>query len=72
MNRAKRSGRSIIFSEGGRDQFWYEGAVVAFLNVAMALAIYGVYSAAGWKRWEWSMNTINDPWRHCSGAAWHA
>ena len=39
-----------MFSQGGRDQFWYEGAVVALLYVGMSSAILGVYAGIGWKR----------------------
>lgn len=39
-----------MFSPGGRDQYWFEGMVVALLYVGMSLAILGVYTLAGWKR----------------------
>lgn len=39
-----------MFSRGGRDQYWYEGVVVACLYVIMSTAILGTYSAASWKR----------------------
>lgn len=40
-----------MFSRGGRDQYWYEGVVVACLYVIMSTAILGTYSAASWKRY---------------------
>lgn len=39
-----------MMSPGGRDQFWYEGMVVAVLYLFMCAAILGVYYAASWKR----------------------
>lgn len=40
-----------MFSKGGRDQYWYEGIVIACLYVIMSAAILGTYSAASWKRY---------------------
>lgn len=40
----------MLFSAGGRDQYWYEGVVVAILYLFMSAATLGVYFAAGWKR----------------------
>lgn len=39
-----------MFSPGGRDQYWYEGAVVALFYLGMSTSLLGLYWAAGWKR----------------------
>ncbi|CAM9283828.1 unnamed protein product [Ectocarpus sp. 13 AM-2016] len=45
-----QDGATAMMSPGGRDQFWYEGMVVAVLYLFMSAAILGVYYAASWKR----------------------
>ncbi|CAM9818866.1 unnamed protein product [Pylaiella littoralis] len=46
----QETGETAMFNPGGREQFWYEGAVVAILYLFMSAALLGVYLAAGWKR----------------------
>ncbi|CAM9583234.1 unnamed protein product [Ectocarpus sp. 6 AP-2014] len=45
-----QDGATAMMSAGGRDQFWYEGMVVAVLYLFMSAAILGIYYAASWKR----------------------
>ena len=47
----QRTGAPMMFSPGAREQFWYEGVVVAFFYLFMSAAIIGVYTSAGAKRW---------------------
>ncbi|CAM9974131.1 unnamed protein product [Scytosiphon promiscuus] len=46
----QQTGATAMFSPGGRDQYWYEGIVVAVLYLIMSLAVLGLYLSAGWKR----------------------
>lgn len=50
-NCRQETGETAMFNPGGREQFWYEGAVVAILYLFMSASLLGVYLAAGWKRY---------------------
>ncbi|KAG5186911.1 hypothetical protein JKP88DRAFT_262492 [Tribonema minus] len=40
----------VLFSTNARDQWWWEGIVVAFLYLLMAGATWGITSAVQWRR----------------------
>lgn len=56
----QQTGQPMMFSPGGRDQWVYEGIVVALLYVGISAAVAVAYAAAGWKRCEYVFLTRGD------------
>lgn len=46
----QKTGEPDLFSPGGREQFWYEGVVIAFFYLAMSITVVFLYGVAGWRR----------------------